>query len=33
MDEIVSDAIKQRFIAQPLTPEQIAELVRIPAGP
>jgi NitT/TauT family transport system substrate-binding protein len=33
MDEIVSDAIKQRFIAQPLTQEQIAEFVRIPAGP
>jgi NitT/TauT family transport system substrate-binding protein len=33
MDEIVSDAIKQRFLAQALTPEQIAEFVRIPAGP
>jgi ABC-type nitrate/sulfonate/bicarbonate transport system substrate-binding protein len=33
MDEIVSDAIKQRFLAQPLTQEQIAEFVRIPAGP
>jgi NitT/TauT family transport system substrate-binding protein len=31
MDEIVSDAIKQRFIAQPLTREEIAEFVRIPA--
>jgi NitT/TauT family transport system substrate-binding protein len=33
MDEIVSDAIKQRFLAQPLTQGEIAELVRIPAGP
>jgi NitT/TauT family transport system substrate-binding protein len=33
MDEIISDAIKQRFLAQPLTTEQIAEFVRIPAGP
>jgi NitT/TauT family transport system substrate-binding protein len=33
MDEIVSDAIKQRFLAQPLTQEQIAEFVRIPAAP
>jgi NitT/TauT family transport system substrate-binding protein len=33
MDEIIADAMKQRFIAQPLTPEQIAEFVRIPAGP
>jgi NitT/TauT family transport system substrate-binding protein len=33
MDEIVSDAIKQRFIAQPLTATEIAELIRIPAGP
>jgi NitT/TauT family transport system substrate-binding protein len=31
MDEIISDAIKQRFIAQPLTREEIAEFVRIPA--
>jgi NitT/TauT family transport system substrate-binding protein len=33
MDEIVADAIKQRFLAQPLTQEQIAEFVRIPARP
>jgi NitT/TauT family transport system substrate-binding protein len=33
MDEIISDAIKQRFIAQPLTREEIVEFVRIPAGP
>jgi NitT/TauT family transport system substrate-binding protein len=33
MDEIIADAMKQKFIAQPLTPEQIAEFVRIPAGP
>ena len=34
MDEIVSDAIKQRFIAQPLRSEEIADLVRIIApGP
>src|ERR1700733_5966048 len=33
MDEIVADAIKQRFLAQPLTQGEIAELVRIPAGP
>jgi NitT/TauT family transport system substrate-binding protein len=33
MDEIISDAIKQKFIAQSLTPEQIAEFVRIPPGP
>ena len=32
MDEIISDAIKQRFIAQPLTQAEIAEFVRIPAG-
>jgi NitT/TauT family transport system substrate-binding protein len=32
MDEIISDAIKQRFIAQPLTREEIAEFVRIPPG-
>jgi NitT/TauT family transport system substrate-binding protein len=33
MDEIVSDAIKQRFLAQPLTAGEIAEFVRIPTGP
>ena len=33
MDEIVSDAIKQRFIAQPLTAEEIAEFLRIAPGP
>jgi NitT/TauT family transport system substrate-binding protein len=33
MDEIIADAMKQKFIAQPLTPEQIAEFVRIPATP
>ena len=33
MDEIVSDAIKQRFLPQPLTQEQIAEFVRIPGAP
>jgi NitT/TauT family transport system substrate-binding protein len=30
MDEIISDAIKQRFIAQPLRSDEITELVRIP---
>jgi NitT/TauT family transport system substrate-binding protein len=33
MNEIIADAMKQKFIAQPLTQEQIAEFVRIPAGP
>ncbi|MBV9462263.1 MAG: ABC transporter substrate-binding protein, partial [Bradyrhizobium sp.] len=33
MDEIVSDAIKQRFIAKPLTAEEIAEFLRIAPGP
>ena len=33
MDEIVSDAIKQRFLAKPLTQEEIAEFVQIPAAP
>jgi hypothetical protein len=33
MDDIISDAIKQKFIARPPTREEIAELVRIPAKP
>jgi hypothetical protein len=31
MDEIVADALRTKFIGEPLTPVQIKELVQIPA--
>jgi len=33
LDEIVADAAKLKFLAAPLSPEQIKELVQIPAAP
>jgi hypothetical protein len=33
MDQIISDATKQRFILQPLTKEQVEEFVKIQPAP
>jgi hypothetical protein len=33
IDQIISDATKQRFILQPLTKEQVQEFVRIAPAP
>jgi hypothetical protein len=33
MDQIVSDATKQKFILQPLTKEQVEEFVKIQPAP
>ena len=33
IDQIISDATKQRFILQPLTKEQVAEFVKIQPAP